>query len=100
MFNAEFWQEIKEKYPRTWIKVRRYSESVISKAISQFCYCDLEKFFWNHDIRLCSILNSLIINEETKDGYDLIDYLDFQYYKLATVKKAFEIMEASNEKDN
>jgi len=61
-FNAEFWQEIKEKYPKGWNLFKNFirMENCLTKLNNKLkvgvwfndkynyrniCYCDIEKFF-------------------------------------------------------
>jgi hypothetical protein len=110
MFDAKFWEEIKEKYPNGYkeflLNGNNDSENNIRKAessINNFCYCDIETYFDGLGIKIYIYPYAF-----DKEIYKIFwnDFNGFYisktnniYFnsrpeaKLAAVKKAFEILQ-------
>jgi hypothetical protein len=90
-FNAEFWNEIKSKYLKSYKKFTKYISILKDIEVECYyleeiiCYCDIENFFYQKAGLCLNFLMQGPINENET-------YENYIKYKLEAVKKAFEIL--------
>jgi hypothetical protein len=122
MFDTEFWKEIKEKYPKGYMKIKKHLDpdcivggyhllkynGVFKDGFLEvdYCYCDIEKFFDEQGIIInydkCSddFIEHWLYTIRMKNFYDEsgYDFYSRNEAKLEAIKKAFEISEEMENK--
>jgi hypothetical protein len=117
-FNAEFWRDIKEKYPKAYEKLAIFISFLKEIDTKDYyieeiiCYCDIEKFFREqcdlfiefkfmydpHVLRFDYIIINMMNNKTVgKCDKEIVNYNEA---KFEAVKKAFAILndQLENEK--